>query len=204
MDKREIHLLHGFNVRDQGLRTVGQVRDEFEEVGYTVRSLTYGYFFRARVRLCTRGVAKMLACLAPPGSVLIAHSHGCLTAVQAVEEGAKYSYLVLVNPALNRGCRFPSTLKHVDVWYSPHDRAVMLARWIPWSRWGDMGRVGYKGPTDARVRSFDMESVMHLDKMRHSDIWRHDHAQKKLVEITTGRIRGMQVNDVQKKVLPTA
>ncbi len=67
MDKPEVHLLHGFNVRDQGLRTVGQVRDEFEEVGYTVRALTYGYFFRARVRLCTRGVAKMLACLAPLG-----------------------------------------------------------------------------------------------------------------------------------------
>lgn len=169
-----VDLLHGFNTED-GSETINKSQLAFRQHDCEVRELSYGYMFRARVRLCTRGVAKTMAAMAEPGSILIGHSHGCATAVMAVEEGAPYSALVLVNPALDRGFKFPrGVLDCISIWHSPSDHVVTAARLIPWSRWGDMGKVGHSDAySDPRIFQHNTDRIFGT-KTGHSGIWKQD------------------------------
>ena len=87
--------------------------------------------------------------------------------------GAPFTQLVFINPALNtkgKKTRIGSTVQRVHVWHSPSDKAVRVARWIPFHPWGRMGAVGYKGK-DPRYVNFDKENDFDLSSSTHGDVF---------------------------------
>jgi hypothetical protein len=163
-----VYLVHGFNVKDGGEATVGWLKPVLEEAGYKAVMVRYGWLFRLRVRLCNSRLAKLWGSVAEPGSIAIGHSNGCDLIVRAAQEGAPFKKTILFNPALNSDTVFPVIFEEISVFYSPSDSATRLAKWIPWSRWGDMGTTGYDGEPDTRVVSFNEETLAG-EEMGHSD-----------------------------------
>lgn len=171
MNQRVI-LLHGFNVRDEGIATVGRLAPYFEAAGFRVKRPRYGWtFLLFGVRYMNPRAARMIADMAEPGDVVVGHSNGCAIAVGAAEQGAPFSQLVLINPALDSDHKFPSQLERIHVWHSPSDAPVRWAKWLPWHTWGDMGAVGYRGPFDPRVTCYNKQNGFPVSSSGHSDIF---------------------------------
>jgi len=166
---------HGFNVSDGGASTVGKL-DEFLD---TI-PVKYGWMWRVRVRLCNKSIAETVASLVSGKCIAVAHSNGALIAVQAVEAGAKFDKLVLINPALDVNYKFPEG-QRVDVYHTPEDRATLLARFIPLSDWGAMGRYGYKG-NNPLVHNYNSEKL--FGSKKHSDVF--DSAEDLALHIKSG------------------
>jgi len=164
-------LLHGFNVSDEGERTVGRLQPYFEQAGYVVRRPRYGWLGLLGVRVLNKRFARLLADLAEPGDVVVGHSNGCAIAVEAADLGAPFSQLVLINPALDSDRVFAPQIQRVHIWYSPSDTPVAFARLLPWHAWGDMGAVGYRGPYDPRVSSYNKENGYAISSSGHSDVF---------------------------------
>ena len=137
----KIYEIHGFNVNDGGRGTTDKLSTPLTLAGHEVVELDYGNWNRLRVRLANKPLAKIIADMADPGSVLIGHSNGACIAHMAAMFGAKISRMILINPALNSDSKMPDGIR-CDVYHSPHDQIVELSRWIPWSPWGNMGRIG--------------------------------------------------------------
>ena len=140
----KIYLIHGFNVADGGRNTTDRLAIPLTSAGHKVVELDYGHWHRLRVRLANKPLAKLIAAMAEPGSVLIGHSNGACLAQMAAIAGAQISRMVLINPALDAAAALPPDIR-CDVYHSPSDRVVELAKWIPWSPWGNMGRIGSTG-----------------------------------------------------------
>jgi hypothetical protein len=162
-----IYLIHGFNVDDEGRGTVGWMKPILEEAGHKVVMIKYGWLWRVRVRLCNSRLAKVISSMAEPRSIAIGHSNGCDLIHRACMEGAPFKSVILFNPALDNDTKFPEQLSNISVFYSANDKATSLAKWIPFSKWGNMGTVGYRGE-DPRVVNFNEEDITRK-KMRHSD-----------------------------------
>ena len=169
--KPRVILIHGFNVRDGGAGTVLTLRPYFEAAGYRVKEYRYGFTWFFGVRMMARRFARILYDLCDDGDVIVAHSHGCLLAMIAAEMDAQFRHMVFINPALDRNTPLPAGIPRLDVWYSPSDGPVRLARWLPWHRWGDMGATGYRGTWDKRVHSHDMEHGFPVSVNSHSGVF---------------------------------
>ncbi len=157
---RTCYLIHGFNVGDAGKGTTDLLRPELEGMGLKVMEVDYGWFGLLRVRLCNEAVARTLASLAEPDSVAVGHSNGCAIAHRAAQYGAPFGRMFYINPALDRDAELAEQVDRLTVFYSESDSAVKASRWRPWSRWGDMGAVGYQGPADSRIVSVDEEQLV--------------------------------------------
>jgi pimeloyl-ACP methyl ester carboxylesterase len=143
-----IYLVHGFNVKDGGRRTVGSLKPILEGYGHKVVPVKYGWMHRFRVRACTNGVASTFASMVEPDSIVIAHSNGAnVVHSAAADHDAKFKHVFLINPALDADMDIPNADK-VTVFYAPSDPWLRLARWIPFSRWGRQGQIGFTGKSD--------------------------------------------------------
>ncbi len=173
--KPGVLLVHGFNVADGGRATTDLLRGPFEAAGCRVYECDYGWRGLAGVRLSRTRITRDIAYLAWKHKidVVVGHSNGCHYARWASWEYDNFPFTVWINPALDRACSIPTTLRGVHVWYSRHDEAVRWAARIPGSTWGDMGRVGYAGD-DSRVESYDIEALFRAPDLRigHSDFFR--------------------------------
>lgn len=131
--------------------------------GADVALFQYGFmgFWQARWRNDT--VARMFAEVSNENrldgeyEVWITHSNGAAIAYLAVEKhGAKPDLIINFSPALDRWRT--AGVERVETLYSPSDRVVWLSQWVPWSIWGDQGRVGYKGD-NLNTLSIDVSKV---------------------------------------------
>ena len=173
--KPTIYLIHGFNVDDKGAGTVDRFAPYLEVEGFTVVSIDYGHTMLAGVRLCNNKLARTIANMAEPGSIIIGHSNGCSIIHRAVRFGAKFSQCVYINPALNRHAtigEYDAPFK-MHVYHSPSDWVVKFARLLPFHLWGDMGAVGYKGD-DRRYVSYNKQADATISSKSHSDVFDDD------------------------------
>lgn len=167
-----VWLLHGFNVSDGGERTVQALAPFFEAEGYEVKRFRYGWRGLLGVRMMNDTFARILADIIEPGDIVLGHSNGgCIGYLAAAEHAAPIGQLVLINPALDADVKFPAQLRAVHIWHSPSDRPVAVAKLLPWHNWGDMGAVGYRGPHDPRVRSYNKENGYPVSSREHSDVF---------------------------------
>ena len=187
--KDTIYLIHGFNIKDEGAATTGTIKKELERHGYNVIEITYGFFHRMRVRFCNKGLAHVIADLVEPDSTVIAHSNGAAISFIASELGAPWKNMTLVNPALDKNVKFPEQLENIQVWYAPHDKWTGLAKFIPNSIWGAMGRLGYQGDPDNRVIQYDQEKILGRFQDEHSGMFQSDVARKYFVTEQANMIR---------------
>ena len=163
-----VHLVHGFNVKDEGAATIDTLRSLIERSGFRVKEHNYPEFFLLRARLCNAAMAMVIRDSISPRDPVIAHSNGCAIVYRAAKAGAKFGHVTLINPALDSKLVIPGA-RSVDVWYSPSDPWTSMARYIPWSIWGAQGRTGYTGK-DARYLSFNEDEIFQ-DEVKHSGIF---------------------------------
>lgn len=183
---------HGFNVSDRGKGTIDKLKPFLDIV-----DVDYGWMWLFRVKMCNSCIAKSVVNLIPEGSVGIAHSNGALIAVKvieayrtrqlalkvpesAIQKNYPFKKLVLINPALDVDYKFPKGL-HVDVYYTPTDRATLIARYLPFSRWGSMGRDGYLGN---KSHIYNYDSTKMFGSKTHSDVF--DSAEDLALHIKSG------------------
>ena len=172
MSTRRVILVHGFNVADDGEKTVGQLQPFFEDEGCKVKRFPYGWRGLLGVRFGNPGLAKILAAMADEGDIAVGHSNGCAIIHEASRLGAQFAGIVYINPALDDDSALPAHIPVLHVWHSPSDSPVKWARWLPWHSWGDMGADGYKGTPDPRITCFDKENGFPVSSREHSDVFR--------------------------------
>jgi hypothetical protein len=163
-----VHLIHGFNVDDEGAETIDTLRPLIERYGYRVKEHNYPDFFLLRARLCNQAMASMIRDSITPGDPVIAHSNGAAIVYRAAKAGARFGHVTLINPALNKKLAIPNA-RSIHVWHSPSDPWTNLARYIPCSIWGAQGRTGYTGD-DPRYTNFNEDSIF-SDKVKHSGMF---------------------------------
>ena len=61
-------------------------------------------------------------------------------------------------------------MKRVHVWHSPSDRALRIARFLPWHPWGRMGAIGYNGD-DLRYINYDKQNDFSVSSRTHGDVF---------------------------------
>ena len=152
-----VHLVHGFNVTDDGGATTDRIAPYFEAAGFRPVEQDYGFLFLLGAWICNNRVAKRIAKQVKPGDIGCGHSNGCAILTRAADAGAPFDGLVLINPALDADFTFAPQLRWIHVYYNQDDGAVKLAELIPHflnKRWGAMGARGYVG-TDPRVENID-------------------------------------------------
>lgn len=173
MSSPRVILLHGFNVFDGGKRTVGKLRPYFEAAGFRVKQPPYGWVGLLGLRYANAKVTPVIAEMIEPDDIVVGHSNGCAIAAAALDLGAPFSQMVLINPALDRDHPFSITkeLRAIHVWHSPSDSPVKWAKLLPGHAWGDMGAVGYEGRRDPRVRCYNKETGFHISSSAHSDVF---------------------------------
>lgn len=165
------YLVHGFNVSDHGAGSIDTMAPYFEEAGLTIKQVDYRRALLARVRLCSKAEAQMLAGLVEPGSVGIGHSHGCALLHMACEFGAPFKELIYINPALNKNALRAPQVEWRHVWHSPSDVPVRAAALLFKHIWGKMGAVGYQGPQDDFTINYDKENDYDISSDEHSDVF---------------------------------
>lgn len=173
-------LIHGFNVWDGGVATVGKLRPFFADLAVPYVMVNYGHFGIIETRLKNRKIARRVARAvtnARSGNyqvIVVGHSNGCAIAHLAAEEyGAQIDRAVYINPALEEHIGPPVGIRSLHVWHSPSDRPVKWAEWLPGCNarpWGEMGATGYIGRDD-RVENFNKEQDFTVSSSGHSDMF---------------------------------
>lgn len=157
-------LVHGFNVRDEGAGTIDRVGPYLDASGWVVSQYDYGWTLLLGVLFGNPGRARELSRDSEPGDIAIGHSNGCAIIHRALHAGAHFDQVVYINPALDTTAMLPpadsTRLRKLHVFHAHDDRAVHLARWIPGSLWGGMGRDGYEGPADPRIQNRPLHRII--------------------------------------------
>lgn len=138
-------IVHGWNVK-RPARSVGALAPHLEALGYEVWCADYGrVVLPISTAMRSRAVGKLLAKRLRDGDLVIAHSNGARVAVEASWAGGDVARfdLVLVNPALDHDTEPGFRARRTLLLYNRHDWATRIARWVPWSSWGDAGARGY-------------------------------------------------------------
>lgn len=185
-------LIHGFNVSDQGQRTVGKVLPVATGAGIDAEMFSYPWTFLFSLAARTEEAVTRLIELAGTDEIgVLAHSHGNVIALEAARRGVKIRHWIAVAPALYRKTKFPDQVRQVDLFYNEGDYTVEWARvWrgvanaMPWRRdkqkhhwWGAMGRHGIDYQ-DNRVTS----RQVHAD-FGHSGYFHHAHMLRQMVSL---------------------
>jgi len=167
--KRIVILVHGYNVSNLEL-TVGKLRKPFEELGYMVENLRYGYLPHTwQVTKKNPSIARKLASRVTHWQRrgylvdVVGHSNGCaIGRIATTDNMMNVNTFVAINPALKKDLNPSSTAELVQVWHNEGDSAVVLGKWLRWLTgwarkarpWGEQGNEGYTGK-DKNVVNFD-------------------------------------------------
>lgn len=140
--ERRCHILHGFNVRDNGKTTVARLIPELTRNGIQCvqhkwgwRGLFGTWFFNKK--LVDRLMEDM-----NDGDDVIGHSDGGNIAFWAAERGAKFRRMLMINPAIDNDKELPKQVELCVVFHDPKDLTVRVSAWIPFNRWGRGGATG--------------------------------------------------------------
>ena len=141
-----IVLVHGFNVRDFGKRSVDRLAPWFENWGFVVDTdeADYGWFGLLSVRLFKQPAIDRITNALRGADIVVTHSNGAYftnEALKQLDEPHRVRVFHL-SPALNRRTKLPPAVKRCVVFCSRRDWAVKLAALVPFSKWGSMGAYG--------------------------------------------------------------
>lgn len=170
-------LVHGFNVRDGGERSIDQLAGPLRDAGHEVDTdeADYGYFGLLGVRFF-RGkrrqrVIERLVGAFEKADCIITHSNGANFTQQAAAHMTMSSglHVVHLSPALNMDTEPAPAIERQLVYHTMRDGWVRISRILPWHPWGAMGAYGYQGD-DPRVRNRARPDVR-----GHSDWFRDEH-----------------------------
>ncbi|MCC5809878.1 MAG: hypothetical protein JJU06_05845 [Ectothiorhodospiraceae bacterium] len=157
--------VHGFNVRDGGLRSLEPTLAQLRRRGHTTARIDYGFVHLARVRLRMRRAVELLIAAQP--EVVLAHSNGCPVTAEAIRQGLRLRAVIAYQPAMRRDAVWPFDAGRVLVLHNRRDCAVKLGRawrvinpvsWFVPHYWGSAGAHGFTDP-GYHVRQIDTEPL---------------------------------------------
>jgi|GEM_PF-4136702 len=174
MDKlpvKTIHLVHGFNVSDDGEGTINKLAPHIckNDKNTETKIFSYGWLGLIGVFFLNPFFVKKLIPLVKKGDIGIAHSNGAVLLLMANTYGAPFGHLIFISPALMSDIYIHDNIKKVSVFHTDNDDAVrvgrLLRQLIPWAPlgdplWGDMGAVGHI-PKNKRIKI----NINFLDKL---------------------------------------
>ena len=174
MDVLKILLIHGFREWAAGGDTVDLLSPHLKPHISDMDSADYGYHWLIRVRFWWghKKDIRRIALALLTTNVVVSFSNGVNYRSQAMEMAHKMdpdkTWIVFdISGAIDSDHEYPEYCTHVFVYATPHDRAVLFARWLRFDHpWGDQGRVGYKGSRK------DVVTWFNLDAKSHSGWWK--------------------------------
>jgi len=174
--KLQVLLIHGFNVWDKGVGSVGELRGYCAALDLPYHILKYGHFGLWDARTKNDNVARQVKEFIDNSNdpvIVIAHSNGCTITQLAIElYAAAPEHCIFINPALRHDINLPNVCTY-DIWHSPSDRPVKWAKYLPRTNfrpWGDMGAVGSTLGA-SHVLNYDKENGTAVSSKKHSDVF---------------------------------
>ena len=177
----QVLLIHGFNVKDRGVGSVGELRGYLAAEGFPYHIMKYGFFELWKTRTKNDDVARDVAAFVKNSDrpvVIIGHSNGCTITYLAMRYyDAVPIHCVFVNPALPADITLPKVCSY-DVWHSPSDKPVKWARMLPKSKWRPWGAMGAYGATKngtnrgVDVIDYNKEKDYSVSSAGHSDVFK--------------------------------
>ena len=166
--------LHGFNVRDNGAATVGQVEPMLRDYGFEIDSdeADYGYFGLLDIRMRNgENRRKMLYRIAKAlenTDLLLTHSNGGHfgdLSLKMLPAGTQTRIVVVnVSAAMNRKTEPSEATKAELNLCTKHDGWVKAASYLPFKHpWGRRGARGYSGEDRRVYNQFHDEVDNHSD-----------------------------------------
>jgi hypothetical protein len=165
-----IATVHG--IRSDGSDNVDLLAYSLGLLGHRTKNVDYPRvgLLGARSRKRQYRNAQVLLDNTSDGDDLIVHSYGGLVVLRAMELGRKYRVVFMFNPAMNKDFTFPYFgMKEMYVIYHPDDKAIKWGSWLRFNHdFGEMGRIGYKGPEDPRIINVKAKGTQR-EKLNHSN-----------------------------------
>lgn len=166
------HFIHGA-FDPNGSRFIDWLAVDFQKRGFAANTkFDYGWTGIFSALFFNDRWARLLAAAVRPGDIGVGHSNGCAVLARAAALGAPFREFVFLNPALDRGASIAPSVERIHVFHAPHELPTLLARFIPFHPWGDMGRVGYRGK-DPRFVNVNVESASEFETRGHTGISEH-------------------------------
>jgi len=148
-----VWLVHGYNA-SQGENTIDRMKPFLQREGFRVKEFNYKWLngpvsglFGAQLLNAHRAseFGKQALDAGPAARVAVGHSNGGAILYRLmVKDSTRFDQWHLINPALDNDVEFPAGA-NVTVYYTPGEMPTKLASYIPFTLWGDMGSVGYRG-----------------------------------------------------------
>jgi len=163
----KIAFINGIN--SDGSRSTDLLCQELAHRGHDTLDVNYPrvHFWNAGLRRTQLDRAQRLVDATDDGDHVVAHSFGCLLVRRAMQLDRFFDKVFLFGPAEESDTYYPiSGARHIYIIYNPYDKAIRWGMMLPNHDFGDMGRVGYRGPNDRRVDSrrdqyYSRENVRH-------------------------------------------
>jgi len=170
----KIVLIHGFNVRDGGARTVDQLSPYLIKAGFEVEmdDADYGYYSLWKVRFRKHSAVRRIAKALETADIVISHSNGGNyedKALKCLEHRDRHYKIIRISPALNSKQRIPENVERGFVFFTRTDKWVWLSGLLVGHSWGRQGQKGYKGD-DRRMFNHDYSEMI----KGHSDWFNQD------------------------------
>ena len=176
----KIVLLHGFNVRDKGVGSIDKLKPylqkSFPYDNIDTDTADYGWKLLLWVNYFYwfGNAINRIANALKDTDLVICHSNGANYCMKALAKICnKKIKVVFLSPALNRKHSFNESFKKCLVMHTIDDRTVSLAKYMPFSSWGDMGKVGAK-TDDYRVKNMTHDGII----KHHSDWFLDENIQR--------------------------
>jgi hypothetical protein len=159
----KIVLIHGFNVKDKGKGTIDRLekhlKKEFPLATIDKDSGDYGWIglFVANWLYSFTNIIPRIAIALNDADIVITHSNGshfCMKALRMIRNSD--IKIVHFSPALNSRWKFKERFRSCVVFHTYFDKTVNWAKWVPFSSWGNMGKVGAL-TDDMRVKNVNSD-----------------------------------------------
>ena len=157
-------LIHGFNVKDGGARTVDKLAPYLIEAGHEVDldEADYGYYSLLAVRFRKHRAVMRIAQAIQDADIVISHSNGGNyedKALKTLEHRDKTYRVIRISPALNAKQRVPENIERGWVFFTRTDKWVWLSGLLRFHSWGRMGQKGFQGD-DRRLENRDYSELI--------------------------------------------
>ena len=143
--KSRIVMIHGIQ-ESSSAENLGKLTPFFIEAGFEVIQPLYGnmgYLTAVTMsRWINPRIADALASFIQPNDILVCHSNGATIAF-LISQKIKIRGTILINPALDEDL-VPTVTCFNHIYYNAGDWVVWLSSFVPFNRWGSMGRYGYR------------------------------------------------------------
>ena len=158
-------VVHGINTT--GETNTDRLAERLEARGVEVVPVKYSPVRWWSARWRAESIARTVRNYVLPGDAAIAHSFGCLVLYRAMQQGAQFGRVVFFSAAMERKVCFPhdGMQRLLNVCH-PYDRALRAGSLLPWHPFGLLGRDGYGGDPDSRIR--EVQSTARVGPHRHT------------------------------------